>query len=78
MGMRVCALLMPRNIDAAALMRMVADLRAQAQVIRPDWHSLSDIELIEQVLDAVRNTPITATINNQYTTTKVGSLSEET
>lgn len=78
MSMRVCALLLPRSREAQATLEIMAALRAQAHVSRPEWRSLSDIDLIEQVLDAVRNPEVRAVINKESTTTKVGSLTEET
>ena len=77
MSMRVCALLLPRRVDGHMCAQLAAQLRAQAIVSRPDWQTLTDIEILEQVLRTLRNHPVSETINKESTTTQVGSLSEE-
>lgn len=77
MALRVCALLLPRQVDVTMCAQLAAQLRATAMVARPDWQRLSDIEILEQVLRTLRDHPVTGAINKESTTTQVGSLSEE-
>lgn len=78
MTMRVCALLLPPRQNAQAVMEITAQMRACAVRLRPEWRSLSDIEILEQVLRAARDRQVREAINKESTTTKVGSLTEET
>lgn len=78
MTMRVCALLLPPRQNAQAVMEITAQMRACAVRLRPEWQSLSDIEILEQVLRAARDRQVREAINKESTTTKVGSLTEET
>ena len=78
MSMQVCALLLPRKVDAQSVMQITAEMRACAVRLRPEWQSLSDIEILEQVLRAARDHQVREAINKESTTTKVGSLTEET
>ena len=77
MTMRVCALLMKRPTEVDVALRLGSYLRAQAITLCPEWQKLSDIEIIEQVLQGLRNGQVRGTINKLSTTTKVGSLIEE-
>lgn len=77
MTMRVCALLLPSRQDSEVALEITATLRATALTLRPQWQDLTDIELLEQVLRAVRDHQVREAINKASTTTQVGSLTEE-
>jgi hypothetical protein len=77
MTMRVCALLMKPPTEVEIALRLGSYLRGQAITLRPEWQKLSDIEIIEQVLQGLRDGQVWEAINKSSTTTKVGSLIEE-
>jgi hypothetical protein len=77
MTMRVCALLMKQPTEVDITRAMMAQVRAVAITHRPEWQTLSDMEIIEQVLRGLRDPKIKETINKLSTTTQVGSLTEE-
>jgi hypothetical protein len=72
MTMQVCALLLPPARHAQAVIEITAQLRACAVRLRPEWQSLSDIEILEQVLRAAQHRQVREAINKESTTTQVG------
>jgi carbon monoxide dehydrogenase subunit G len=77
MPLKVCALLIKRPTNAEITLAMMAQMRAAAITHRPEWQTLSDLEIIKQVLSGIQDLKIQGAINKSSTTTKVGSLIEE-
>lgn len=78
MTMRVCALLLPRTITTNKVaVEVVSTIRATLSKQYPQMTMpSSDIELMEQILEGLRQTQILQAINKEYTPTG-GSLTEE-
>jgi hypothetical protein len=75
--MRVCALLLPRTATPRVCLLAVSTIRATLTERYPVLAlPTSDIELMEQILDGLRQTQNLQAINKEYTP-EGGSLTEE-